>query len=59
MSERRRIGGFFLKARGPRRIYYICWYDQASRQTPGVSTGTANLAIAELALAERAVRCVL
>jgi integrase len=43
-----RAGRFFLKARGKRGIYYICWYER--RQTKGVSTRTANLDEARQAL---------
>lgn len=43
-----RAGKFFLKQRGKRGIYYICWYK--SRQTKGFSTGTADIESARRAL---------
>jgi len=51
-----RAGRFFLKARGKRRTLYICWYDPQTRQTAGVSTGTADLEEARRALLEHALR---
>lgn len=49
-----RAGRFFLKARGKRRTYYICWYER--RQTKGVSTGTADLDEARKALYQHHLR---
>lgn len=51
-----RIGKFFLKPRGKSRVFYICWYSPANRQTDGVSTGTSDLRAAELKLAEHALK---
>jgi len=55
-EEQDRAGRFFLKARGKNRIQYICWYDKATRQTTGVSTGTADLEEARKALYEHALK---
>lgn len=51
-----RIGKFFLKPRGKGRVFYVCWYDPATRQTDGLTTGTGDLRAAELKLAEHAIR---
>jgi integrase len=53
-AEGPRIGPFFLKPRAG--IWQICWYDSAARQTRGVSTGTDDLQLAEIKLAEHALR---
>lgn len=48
-----RAGKFFLKERGG--VWYIRWYDTATRQTTGISTGLTDRDAARTALLEHAV----
>lgn len=49
-----RAGKFFIKPRGKRGIYYICWYER--RQTHGISTGSADIEQARKMLYEHYLR---
>lgn len=49
-----RAGKFFLKPRGKRGTYYICWYE--NRQTNGFSTGTTDIDQARKMLYEHHLR---
>lgn len=42
MSEQDRAGKFFLKRRGKRGTFYVCWFDAALKQTRGITTKTAD-----------------
>ncbi len=55
-DERDRVGRFFLKRYNSAKYWYICWYDPKTRQTAGVSTGTADRDAARQALLEHALR---
>jgi integrase len=55
-DERDRVGRFFLKRYNSAKYWYICWYDPKTRQTAGVSTGTADRDAARQALLDHALR---
>lgn len=54
-EERDRAGKFFLKQRGKRGIWRICWYDGATRQTASLTTGTSDLEAARQSLCRYAL----
>lgn len=56
MSKQDRIGPFFLKRRGKRGLYYVCWYDAARRQTRGFATRTDDPDVARRQLQAHAQR---
>ena len=58
MQEKRiRAGRFYLKERLDRQgVWEICWYDRATRQTRGISTGTTDREAARRALIEHAFK---
>ena len=58
-EERDRAGRFFLKSRGPKGFWRICWYDRTSRgrQTASIATGTQDRELARQALAEHFLKC--
>src|SRR5579859_6912969 len=49
-----RAGKFFLKLRGD--TWYICWYNEATRQTARLSTGVRDREAARTALIEYALK---
>lgn len=55
MVEQDRAGKFFLKKRGQKGTYYVCWFDAARRQTRGITTKTSDIEAARQILREHSV----
>lgn len=55
MAEQERAGKFFLKRRGIKGTFRVCWFDAADRQTRSITTKTSNIEEARRILKEHSV----
>ena len=51
-NRKAQLGRFWLSQRPRSPFFYITWFDNAAKQTKRISTGTGDLRVAELKLAE-------